>query len=287
MILSIGACLFAFVLDSSLVLDPSTVAWAQPIVLQLTEERADPKFGLNRPLLARTADGTKMVAKRNVADEIGQEQALKQDRNGILASQLLAAIDLPCVESYQAKWLSEDRWVTGCACAWVDGALTLVEFPASRISNPDEAVALVIWRELLGDGDINGTNFLVEVDSGKLWAIDLDKAFFGIYPNKSSGFQEIMGWHATPARVDPVLQRIGSMDREQFRELLDRVGPRALQEWSTEIRDEALECIMQNRATLLAGNPYTRFYGRKSPTWFCPEPIRYSQGDSRVRDSLP
>lgn len=111
--------------------------WADPWTLQLTGERADKKFGTNRPRLRRSAP----------------ELARQRDRNGALASHLLHSQGLPCLASRQARWLDQGEWVSGSASPWKEDARTLVKFPASKMSNPDEAVALVIWREFLGDGD--------------------------------------------------------------------------------------------------------------------------------------
>ena len=262
----------------------TAVAYGEPLTIQLTEQRADLKFGLNRPLLAFKADGTKMVAKRNDSKEIGEEQARRQDRNGVIASQLLLDLGLPSIPSYQARWQTGHGWTTGTASPWLDHALTLVEFPASRITNPDQAVAILIWREFLGDGDINATNLLVETQTGTLYAVDLDKAFMGIYPRKSSGFEEIMGLYANPARVEPILEKIRSLDREAIEAWLDRVGPVALAEWSPQLREEYVLSLLENREALIRANPYTRFYGSKTPPWLYPESLHPSQGDSRVRE---
>ena len=262
----------------------TSIVGAEPIELTLTEERADPKFGLNRPMMARSADGTLMVAKRNSKEFVGKDEAMLRDRNGVLASQLMMALGLPCIPSREARWQTEDGWVRGTCTPWMEGALTLLEFPASRISNPDEAVAVLIWREFLGDGDINGTNLLVQVETGRLYAIDLDKAFQGVFPVKSSGFRDVMERYASPENVEPVLEEIRSMDSVRISALLDRVGPEALESWSAELKDEVLTGLLRNRAALLSGNPYARYYGRRSLPWFVPDEIQFVEGDERVRN---
>ena len=73
----------------------SCVVGAEPIELTITEKRADPKFGLNRPMMARSADGTLMVAKLNSGEVVGEDEAMLRDRNGVLASQLMMALGLP------------------------------------------------------------------------------------------------------------------------------------------------------------------------------------------------
>ena len=259
-------------------------AWADPVELILTEKRADPKFGLNRPMMARSVDGTLMVAKRNSGEVVGRDEAMLRDQNGVLASQLMVALGMPCLPSREARWQTEDGWVRGTCSPWMEGALPLLEFPASRISNPDEAVALLIWREFLGDGDINGTNLLVQVETGRLYAIDLDKAFQGVFRVKSSGFRDVMERYASPKNVEPVLEEIRSMDSAQISALLDRVGPEALEGWSHEKKVEVLTCLLRNREELLQGNPYAHYYGRRSLPWFVPEEIRVVEGDARVRD---
>ncbi|MCA9777047.1 MAG: hypothetical protein KC800_10035 [Candidatus Eremiobacteraeota bacterium] len=262
----------------------TSIVGAEPIELTLTEERADPKFGLNRPMMARSADGTLMVAKRNSKEFVGKDEAMLRDRNGVLASQLMMALGLPCIPSREARWQTEDGWVRGTCTPWMEGALTLLEFPASRISNPDEAVAVLIWREFLGDGDINGTNLLVQVETGRLYAIDLDKAFQGVFPVKSSGFRDVMERYASPENVEPVLEEIRSMDSVRISALLDRVGPEALESWSAELKDKVLTGLLRNRAALLSGNPYARYYGRRSLPWFVPDEIQFVEGDERVRN---
>ena len=259
-------------------------AWADPVELILTEKRADPKFGLNRPMMARSVDGTLMVAKRNSGEVVGRDEAMLRDQHGVLASQLMVALGMPCLPSREARWQTEDGWIRGTCSPWMEGALTLLEFPASRISNPDEAVALLIWREFLGDGDINGTNLLVQVETGRLYAIDLDKAFQGVFRVKSSGFRDVMERYASPKNVEPVLEEIRSMDSDQISALLARVGPEALDGWSDEKKDEVLTCLLRNREELLRGNPYAHYYGRRSLPWFVPEEIRVVEGDARVRD---
>lgn len=273
---------FRLVLGAAALL--ASIAWAEPIELTLTEKRADPKFGLNRPMMARSAGGTLMVAKRNSDEVVGEDEALLRDRNGVLASQLMVALGLPCLPSREARWQSEDGLVRGTCSPWMEGALTLLEFPASRISNPDEAVAVLIWREFLGDGDINGTNLLVHEETGQLYAIDLDKAFQGVFPVKSSGFRDVMERYATPENVEPVLEEIRSMDSVKISALLDRVGPEALGSWSDEMKDKVLTNLLRNRAALLQGNPYARYYGKRSLPWLVPEEIQFVEGDKRVRD---
>lgn len=261
-----------------------SIAWANPIELVLTEKRADPKFGLNRPMITCSLDGALMVAKRNSGEVVGRDEALLRDQNGVLASQLMVALGMPCLPSREARWQTEDSWVRGTCSPWMEGALTLLEFPASRISNPDEAVAVLIWREFLGDGDINGTNLLVQVETGRLYAIDLDKAFQGVFPVKSSGFRDVMERYASPENVESVLEEIRSMDSAKISTLLDRVGPEALESWSDEKKNEVLNCLLRNREELLQGNPYARYYGRRSLPWFVPDEVRVVEGDARVRD---
>ena len=123
------------------------------------------------------------------------------------------------------------------------------------MSNPDEAVALVIWREFLGDGDANATNYLVEVSTGKLYALDLDKAFMGIYPIKSSAFRDLLRLYATPARVEPVLHRIRKLTDAKLAQWLDEIGPKALPDWTAELRDQYLAHLRRNRDALTAANP--------------------------------
>lgn len=262
----------------------SSPVCSEPLEVRLTQDRADSKFGMNRPMLAYTKDGRKMVAKLNSPNEIGGEVARRRDLNSVLASQLLVALGMPCIPSYEARWKTEDGWAEGSVSEWLDGAMTLVEFPPSRISNPEEAVATLIWREFLGDGDINATNFLVQVENGKLVAIDLDKAFLGVFPRKSSAFSEVMSLYANPQTVNPVLAEIQGMDEKRIGELLDQVGPKALEEWSVELRGEVLENLLSNREKLLRENRYSQYYGLKIPPWFFPEKFRVSEGDSRVRD---
>ena len=172
----------------------------------------------------------------------------------------------------------------GTCTPWMEGALTLLEFPASRISNPDEAVAVLIWREFLGDGDINGTNLLVQVETGRLYAIDLDKAFQGVFPVKSSGFRDVMERYASPENVEPVLEQIRSMDSAKISALLDQVGPEALENWSGDMKNEVLTSLLLHREVLLRENPYARYYGRRSLPWFVDDQIQFVEGDVRVQD---
>ena len=90
-----------------LLLALSGSVWAEPWTLQLTGERADKKFGMNRPRTARAADGQKMVAKSNLSAEVGPELARQRDRNGALASHLLHSQCLPCLVSRLARWLEQ------------------------------------------------------------------------------------------------------------------------------------------------------------------------------------
>lgn len=263
---------------------PVVVAQAEPCLVQVTDRRADPRFGLNRPTIAYTLDGKRVVAKKNSASEIGLEEASLRDRNGVLASHLMVAFGLPCIANSEARWKMEGCWIKGTVSPWMEGALTLMDFPASSISNPEEAVALLIWREFLGDADINGSNFLVQIESGRLYAIDLDKAFQGVFIQKSVGFEEIMDLHASPERVTPVLERIKALEREELREVLERIGSEVLEDWSEESREEILSNLLVNREALLRGDPYSRYYGKRQVPWFFPEHIRISEGDARVRD---
>ena len=265
----------------------TAVALAEPVTIEITPERADLKFGLNRPQIARSADGQKLVAKSNLSKDVTPELALARDRNGVLASQILKRFGLNVVASFEAKWLdAKGNWVYGTAAPWIDNARTLIEFPASRISNPDEAVALVIWREFVGDVDANATNYLVHLDSKVLVGIDFDKALAPeIFAIKSSAFRDIMRLYATPARVEPVLQRIARLGSVDLEKLIDELGPAHVSSWSPELREKTLKALRHNRDALSEGNPYFEFYGQ-SGTWFVPsqEQIKESKGDSRVRD---
>jgi hypothetical protein len=241
---------------------------------------------MNRPRLAVSARGDKLVAKTNAnTPEIGPEAARERDQNGVLASQISIAQGLPCLPSIEGRWLEEGKWVQGTLTPWQSGCRTLVEFPASRLTNPDQAVALVIWREFLGDGDANATNYLVRESTGQIMAIDLDKAFMGIFPIKSSAFQEILRLYATPARVEPVLYKISQLTDEKLILLLDQLGPKWNRSWSPMKREKLLQHLVRNRDLLTRENPYAHYYSLSAP-WFVPlrEEITESAGDSRVQE---
>lgn len=218
--------------------------------MELTGDRADRKFGINRPMMALGPNQKKSVVKTNVSPEVSHTLALERNRNGVLASQILCSLGLPCVPAYEARWREGDEWVEGSVTSWLTGSKTLVE-----------------------------------VSSGKLYALDLDKAFSGNFPVKSSAFYAIMTLYATPARVEPELYRIRRFSDAQLEELLDELGPKYLKDWTPELRQRYLQSLQRQREQLVGGsNPYLDHYGRSGP-WFrrTLEPVRESEGDSRVR----
>jgi len=223
----------------------------------------DPLKGLNKPRFGIDEQGRTVVYKTNSRQGRSEEEADNLDDAEVLFSHLFVdELQLDGVVTDEARLDGTDQVVL--TSAFLENHRTLKEAGAGAVRNPDSAVAQVIAREFLGDGDAHAKNFIVG-PRGNLKSID-----FGIAGSafpidwRRDAFHEVMNNLSTTDNVTRFVTRIESLSDENIENMVDRAGAH-LSDPNPELERTFVDNLIRNRDFIREQRPYAMYINESEP----------------------
>lgn len=248
---------------------PEKVAPLEVFPTDQSVVKGDGWAGINKPVVAKDAEGHLFVAKSNTLGAfIGlhpDHDTHKENVREIVASHIVAdEFKLPSL-TFQEGFVKDSHGnkIEKVVSHKRDDFQTLEQASIDSVKDGDAAVTLTVLQGgLLGDWDstFNDSNVWVRND-GALMGADYGYAMadgiscVGIpYANA-----KVMKKFATKENVTAITDKIKNLSDEEIHGMVDRTGKKWISDWSTEMESELSGALIHNRDALKKHNPFLKY----------------------------
>lgn len=206
-------------------------------------------FGVNAPRLGFDEEGRQVLFKVNRQADNATE---------ILGSQLLVN-ELGQLGVVTEDAVTLDGGERGVSSQFLSNHRTLKEAGMAAVTNGDQLVGQVIFRDFLGDWDAHSGNYLVGPD-GVAKSIDLgksgNKGIMGQGPK--SNHEQILASFGNRHNISTYVNRIRNFSDEDIQQMVGRAASK-LEEPAPLVEQRFVEALTHQRTTFRNYNLYKAF----------------------------